>query len=76
MDQPDNLVLLATFPGDVEAHIAAGMLEANGIATVLDNQLFSSLYPIGFNSIGQVRMMVRAADYSRANELLLACRDE
>lgn len=66
----DNLICVATFPNDAEAHIVAGMLEAEGIPTVLDNQIFSSLYPIGFNSIGAIRLMVRRCDSDRALNLM------
>ncbi|MDE7474738.1 MAG: DUF2007 domain-containing protein, partial [Duncaniella sp.] len=39
------MTTIATFPDMMSASIAQGMLESNGIKTVLDNQAMSSLYP-------------------------------
>ncbi len=66
----DRLICLATFPTLPEASIVKGMLEANGIPAILDNQIFGSLYPIGFNSIGGIPVMVFARDLDAARELL------
>lgn len=67
----NDLVHLTTLSTDAEAHIVAGMLESEGIPTVLDNSVFgSSVYPIGFNSIGGIRLMVRSCDLNKAAALL------
>ena len=72
----DSLVLAAAFPNDVSAHIARGALDAEGIEAVIDNEIFGSLLPIGFNGIGQVRLMVRRRDLGRAREVLRRDGDE
>lgn len=66
----DTLTCCATFATDWEAHIAAGVLEENGIPSTIDNEIFSSIYPIGFNSLGGIRLMVWQRDLDRARRLL------
>lgn len=65
-----DIVLAATFADLPSAAIAKGMLAANGIDSILDNATFSSIYPIGFNSLGEVRLMVAASDLDEARRLL------
>lgn len=65
-----NLTLAAIFPNARIASIAAGMLEANGIPSILDNELLSSVLPISDMSLGQVRLMVNASDLPEALRLL------
>ncbi|MCM1336298.1 MAG: DUF2007 domain-containing protein [Candidatus Amulumruptor caecigallinarius] len=65
-----QLVLAATFPDLPAAAIARGMLAANGIESILDNATFSSIYPIGFNTLGEVRLMVDVSDLAEARHLL------
>ncbi len=74
--EQDTLVLLETFSTDAEAHIVAGMLESNGIPCCIDNQIFgSSVYPIGFSSLGGIRVMVLSRDLDRARSLLAQSHD-
>lgn len=65
-----QLVLAATFPNVRIASIAQGMLKANGIPSILDNAIFSSIYPIEYGPLGEVRLMVNASDYDEAVKLL------
>lgn len=65
-----DIVLAATFPNDRIASIARGMLEANGIPSILENQYMSGIYPISFNSLGEVRLMVNASQLEDALRLL------
>lgn len=66
----NGLVTVATYNSDWEAHIAQGVLDAHDIESVLGNEVFSSIYPIGFNSLGGVSLSVRAADAARTREVL------
>lgn len=66
----NGLVTVATYNSDWEAHIAQGVLDASDIESVLGNEVFSSIYPIGFNSLGGVSLNVRACDAARAHEVL------
>ena len=69
MDDND-LVIAATFDYDWQAHIAQGLLAEENIASTLDNEIFSSLYPIGFNSIGGINLRVFGRDLKRAQEII------
>ena len=45
MDEND-LIIVATFDYDWQAHMAQGLLAEQQIASTLDNEIFASLYPI------------------------------
>lgn len=67
---PDDIVLCKTFETEAEAYIACGALKAAGIRSVVDNSVFGSVLPIGFNSIGAFRLMVFRKDLPQARQLL------
>lgn len=66
----NGLVTIATYNSDWEAHIAQGVLDAEGIESVLGNETAASIYPIGFNSLGGVSLNVMADNAARAREIL------
>ena len=66
----DQLVIVATFDFDWQAHMAQGLLTEEGIQSVIDNEIFGSLYPIGFNSIGGINLRVFRRDADRAREII------
>ncbi|MDE7411745.1 MAG: DUF2007 domain-containing protein [Paramuribaculum sp.] len=66
----NEIVLCRTFSSDIEAHIAQAALEEEGLTCILENEIFSRLYPIGFNSIGGIRLMVKSRDMERAGEIV------
>lgn len=66
----EGTIFVAQFENDVQAHIAQGVLESHGIVSFLTNQTFSSIYPLGFNSIGGIRLWVNKADEKQAIELI------
>jgi hypothetical protein len=64
-----DVVVLRKFSTEVEAHLAAAVLEANGIATqVIADTAGGALPPIAV--IFPVRLLVRAGDATLARELL------
>ena len=63
------------FDNPMPASIAAGMLESEGIISMLTNTEFSSIYPLGNPAISGVRMMVYESDLPRALDLLRAHGD-
>lgn len=69
MDDND-LIIAATFDFDWQAHMAQGLLAEHGIPSVLDNEIFGSLYPIGFNSIGGINLRVFRRDLERARKII------
>lgn len=72
-DRGATLVTLATYSHDWEAYIAKGVLDDAGIPCVINNEIFGSVYPIGFNSIGGVTVMVRESDLEEARRLTAHC---
>ena len=65
-----TLVTLKVYNSDAEAYIAKGLLESNGIKCIVDNEIMSTIYPIPFSTIGQVRLMVLQRDENMAREIL------
>lgn len=66
----DQLVIVATFDFDWQAHMVQGLLTEEGIQSVIDNEIFGSLYPIGFNSIGGINLRVLRRDADRARQII------
>lgn len=66
----DNVVLAREFYSDAEAHIAEAALNQEGIMCVIDNELFSRIYPIGNSSLGGLRLMVRRRDLDKAIQII------
>lgn len=66
----DTSITIATYSTDWEAHIAEGVLANEGIPCTLTNETFSSIYPIGFNSIGGINLVVPAEYADTARRLL------
>ena len=65
----DDVVVLRTFSTEVEAHLAAAVLEANGIpARVVADTAGGAIPAIAV--IFPVRLLVRAGDAELARELL------
>lgn len=66
----DEFVNLETFSSPQDAYIVKGMLDDNGIPSVVDDS--NNLYVPVF---GGVRLLVRAADAERAARLLKEYND-
>lgn len=61
----------AVFDNAIDAHIAQGMLQSHGIPSMLDNEIFSSIYPLGASSgFTGVKLIVNNEDLERALTLL------
>lgn len=69
-DPKNDPVLLTQCSRDVPAHLILNRLRDEGIDSFIDNSIFASVLPIGFNSIGALRIMVREADLERARRIL------
>jgi hypothetical protein len=68
--------LIATASGMTQANIIAGRIESEGIATRLRYEAAGSIYAITIDGLGEVRILVPAADWERAKELLCRSYDE
>ena len=66
---PQGWVAVAQYSSSTEAHIAAGMLEDNGIDVIIDSPVMSTLYGAG-STWAPVVVYVPQAQYERAAELL------
>lgn len=75
MDE-DKLVLARVFDNDGAANIALGMLRANGIPCILDNELAFQTFGIQLTPTNGIRLMVRQKDLPDALKLLNADGDD
>lgn len=69
----DRLVTIKTFATLWEAHVALGVLNELEIPAMLTNETFSQIYPVGFNTLGEVGLMVYERDAERAREAVAHC---
>jgi hypothetical protein len=67
----DDAIILETFSNRIEAEMAAGLLEAEGIEAVVRADDAGGTYPM-LQFIRGVRLMVAQEDEARARELLAA----
>jgi len=65
----DNWEIVETVGTEEEASLVAGFLEAEGIASQIESLLFHQ-EPATFGSLGEVRILVAAADLERARQLI------
>lgn len=70
MKDPDEPMVCGIFNREPEAYIVKSILEQEGIFVSVLNDSFSRIYPIGFNSIGGIRLMVRRSDLDRAFDII------
>ena len=64
------LVVVATFDNVAEAHIARGMLDAQGIASVLADTGILGPLPSIVDRVGGVKLQVSRRDERRARDML------
>lgn len=65
-----KIVLAAVFDNAGAANIAKGMLEANNIPAILDGEIALNVFGIQLSPTDGIRLMVRARDLERAQDLL------
>ena len=71
--EEDTLVLLRVYSNAIDAHIARGVLQSNGVMCVLNDENMSSIYPM--TPVGEMRLFVRNEDVFRAEELLTEAKN-
>ncbi|MEO7982961.1 MAG: DUF2007 domain-containing protein [Bacteroidota bacterium] len=71
-----DFVLLNSYPNYIEAHIAKGVLEEQGIACWLKDENTVTIDPILTNAVGGIKIMVAKAEAQRAWEFLSQLRKE
>ena len=67
----DDAVVLETFSNRIEAAMAAGLLESEGIEAMVMADDAGGAYPM-LQFVRGVKLMVAAADKARAQEILAA----
>ena len=71
-----DIVVIFRTHSDIEASIVRGLLEANGIMTMLASDVPHSVFPLTINGLGEVRISVRSTDADDARRLIEAHRTE
>jgi DNA-directed RNA polymerase subunit RPC12/RpoP len=71
-----EFVLLNAYTNYIEAHIAKGMLEEQGINCWLKDENTVTLDPILTNAVGGIKIMVAKPDAEKAREILSTLKKE
>ncbi|MGA1864864.1 MAG: putative signal transducing protein [bacterium] len=69
MNQEEKWVELCSTCTDYEAHLIAGLLKSNGLQAELKSYRVSQ-FPFDIGHIGEIKIMVRAGDLQKAQEIL------
>ena len=64
------LVTVASYPDAIQAHLAKGLLESEGIPAFLLNEQHISLNWLVSNALGSVKLQVPASQSKQAREIL------
>jgi putative signal transducing protein len=70
----DDAVVLETFPNRIEAEMAAGLLESEGVPALVMADDAGGAYP-SLQFVRGVRLLVAAEDAYRAREILKAMEE-
>lgn len=65
-----HLTLVARFYDPLEAEIASGLLKARGVPNLLSGEGASTAFPVRLGRLGQIDLIVRDVDESKAKRLL------
>jgi ribonuclease-3 len=65
-----DLVVIFTSHSAVEASIVRGLLEANGVPSVLSSSVTQSVFPFTVNELGEVRISVHPDDAEDAKRII------
>jgi ribonuclease-3 len=71
-----DLVVIFRAQSGVEASIVRGLLEANGILSVVSSAVLHSVFPVTVNELGEVRISVRPAEADEARRIIESHRTE
>lgn len=73
MNKPDNddrLVVFNSYVNDADAYIAKGVLETNGVPCIINNEIFSSVYPVGLAPWGAIKLLIFRRDMEKAIRIM------
>jgi ribonuclease-3 len=71
-----DLVVIFRAHSDVEASIVRGLLEANGVRSVVSSSVLHSVFPVNVNELGEVRISVRPDEADEARRIIESHRTE
>ncbi|MDE6115657.1 DUF2007 domain-containing protein [Barnesiella sp. WM24] len=69
-DDKDELVVFDTYTSDADAYIAKGVLETNGVPCIINNEIFSSVYPVTLSPWGAIKLLVFRHDLEKAVSIM------
>jgi len=69
-DRDLKLRELTTVMGPVEAEVIKTFLESQGIPCILRGRMAQSVYPFSVDGMGEIKILISAADLDAAKELL------
>lgn len=70
MEEKSEWVVIATFEQPTKAYIIQGMLESEGIHSVITNDHLVAIMPFFSNTVGGIKLQVNVEDAERALELI------
>lgn len=69
-DNDDRLVVFNSYVNDADAYIAKGVLETNGVPCIINNEIFSSVYPVGLAPWGSIKLLIFRRDVEKAIQIM------
>lgn len=69
-DNDDRLVVFNSYVNDADAYIAKGVLETNGVPCIINNEIFSSVYPVGLPPWGSIKLLIFRRDMEKAIRIM------
>ena len=69
-DNDDRLVVFNSYVNDADAYIAKGVLETNGVPRIINNEIFSSVYPVGLAPWGSIKLLIFRRDMEKAIRIM------
>ncbi len=70
MRNEDEIIVVAAYQKVVEANLAQGLLEENGIPAFLKDENMTQLYPMFNSPFGGIKLCIIRKDQERAIEIL------
>jgi ribonuclease-3 len=71
-----DLVVIFRAQSDVEGSIVRGLLEANGVLSVVSSAVLHSVFPVNVNELGEVRISVRPDEADEARRIIESHRTQ
>lgn len=69
-DNDDRLVVFNSYVNDADAYIAKGVLQTNGVPCIINNEIFSSVYPVGLAPWGSIKLLIFRRDMEKAIQIM------